>query len=208
MNSPPTIRTASVTDAATVAYVVATAFHSLDVCQWLIPDPRERAARLSDYFRIITDHAFRQGTVHVTTDLNAVAVWLSCPFPDPAGYDTRLAAACGPWTARFQNLDEQMYQAHPHDRGPHDYLAFLAVMPSAQGKGLGSALVEHHHAGLDRQRRPAYLEASNARSRKLYDRAGYRDCAPPLDLPYQGESLFPMWREPARQSSPHADRAS
>ncbi len=208
MNYTPKIRTASVTDAPTVAYVVATAFHPLDVCQWLIPDPQERAARFPDYFRIMVDHAFQHGTVHVTTDLNAVAVWLSWPFPDPADYDTRLAAACGPWTPRFQKLDEQMHQAHPHDQGAHDYLAFLAVMPPSQGQRLGTALLEHHHTELDRQGRPAYLEASNTRSRKLYEATGYRDCAPPLDLRYQGESMFPMWRDPASHPDSPEERDS
>jgi hypothetical protein len=201
MTHTPQIRTASITDAATVAYVIATAFRPLDVCQWLIPDPHDRANRLPDYFRIMVDHAFQQGTVHVTADLNAVSVWLSWPFPDPADYDTRLRAACGLWTPRFNILDQAMHQAHPQDRGPHDYLAFLAVMPYSQGQGLGRALLEHHHAELDRGGRPAYLEASNIRSRKLYDATGYHDCAPPLCLPYQGEPMFPMWRDPAPRSS-------
>jgi GNAT superfamily N-acetyltransferase len=197
MSHAANIRTASATDAATVAYVVATAFHPLDVCRWLIPDPTERADRFPDYFRILVDHAFGHGTVHVTTDLSAVAVWLSWPFPDPADYDTRLAAACGPWTPRFRMLDEAMHHAHPQDRGPHDYLAFLAVMPNAQGQGWGSALLTHRHTELDELGRPAYLEASNTRSRKLYEATGYRDCAPPLNLPYQGEPMFPMWRDPS-----------
>jgi GNAT superfamily N-acetyltransferase len=196
MTNAPMIRTAGVTDTATVAYVVGTAFHPLDVCQWLIPDPQERATRFPDYFRIMVDHALKHGIVHITTDLNAAAVWLSYPFPDPDDYDIRLAAACGPWTPRVQLLDQAMHQAHPRDRGPHHYLAFLAVMPYCQGQGWGTALLEHHRTELDRQGCPAYLEASNTGSRRLYERAGYRACAAPLNLPYDGEQMFPMWREP------------
>jgi GNAT superfamily N-acetyltransferase len=188
------IRPAGSTDAATVAHVVATAFHPLDVCQWLTPDPQERASILPHYFRIITEHAFAHGTVEVSTDLAAVAVWLCVPFPDLVDYQDKLATACGAWTPRFRALDEAMHRAHPTDRGPHDYLALLAVMPERQGRGLGTALLQHHHTALDQQHRPAYLEASNSHSRKLYERHGYTDCATPLDLPYEGERMYPMWR--------------
>jgi GNAT superfamily N-acetyltransferase len=77
------------------------------------------------------------------------------------------------------------------------FLAVLAIMPNAQGQGWGSALLTHRHTELDELGRPAYLEASNTRSRKLYEATGYRDCAPPLNLPYQGEPMFPMWRAPS-----------
>ncbi|GAA5200783.1 GNAT family N-acetyltransferase [Rugosimonospora acidiphila] len=190
------VRTASATDAATIAYVVATAFHPLDVTRWLIPDPQERANRFPHYARILIDHAFEHGTIHITTDLNAVAVWLPHPLPDPPSYATKLAYACGVWTPRFQLLDQAMHHAHPQDLGPHDYLAFLAVMPQYQGQGCGAALLDHHHNYLDEHGRAAYLEASNTHSRKLYTHHGYTDCAPPLDLHYQGEPMYPMWRQP------------
>jgi ribosomal protein S18 acetylase RimI-like enzyme len=193
MTPTHTLRRAEPDDAATVALLVATAFGDLDVCTWLVPDDAERARILPRYFSIVVDHAVTHGTVEVTADYSAAAVWLTAPFPDIPDYDTRLAAVCGRWTPRFRTLDEQMHHAHPHDV-PHEYLAFLAVAPAQQGRGAGTALLEHHHTILDAQRRPVYLEASNSRSRNLYTRHGYLDRAAPLDLPYHGEPMYPMWR--------------
>jgi GNAT superfamily N-acetyltransferase len=201
-----TIRRAIRADAATAAQVVATAFGDLDVCRWLVPDPDQRTSILAGYFRIVVEHAITHGTVETVTDKSAVAVWLPSSALDIADHDAKVTAACGPWAPRFQALEAAMHQAHPTDRGPHDYLALLAVLPDHQNQGLGSALLDNRHAVLDHAGRPAYLEASNSRSRTLYLRCGYDDCAPALELPYEGEPVYPMWRQAhsARAGSPPA----
>jgi predicted N-acetyltransferase YhbS len=84
---------------------------------------------------------------------------------------------------------------------PHHYLAFLGVAPELQGHGIGSGLLNHHHARLDAQGLPAYLEASTERSRDLYLRHGYTLTGDaPLVLPDNGPPIWPMWREPAGSS--------
>ncbi|GAA4564195.1 GNAT family N-acetyltransferase [Micromonospora coerulea] len=178
-----------------VAERIAGAFHVLAVTRWLVPDEAKREALLADNFEILVEHAMRHGIVHGTPDLAAVAVWLPQtgePAPPPADYDARLAAACGEWTPRFQHLDELFEAHHPH--GDHHHLVFLAVAPQWQGRGLGSALLRHHHAVLDAEGLPGYLEASSERSRELYGRHGYR-AAEPFRLP-DGAAFHPMWREP------------
>jgi hypothetical protein len=94
VNPPnPKIRRAIRSDAAAVARIVATAFHDLDICQWLVPDPTERAAILPGHFRIVVDHAINHGTVETTTDLAAVAVWLPSSAPAIPRYGIQLTAA-------------------------------------------------------------------------------------------------------------------
>lgn len=173
---------------------VATSFHPLDVCQWLVPDPQERAERFQPYFGIVTEHALRHGIVEYTPGFTGVAVWLKAPFPDIDDYDEKLAAAAGPWLERFQALDEQFHHAHPMD-APHGYLAFLGVLEGHQGKGIGTALLNHRLAEFDAEGLPTYLESSNPRSLRLYERVGYRRVNPDLDLPYQGEPMTPVWRD-------------
>jgi len=187
------IRLAVPSAGLTVAGLVATAFNPLDVSQWLVPDPQERYDIFPHYFGIVVDHALECGTVHVTNDLTGAAVWLPVPHPEIPGYDDKIEAACGEWADRFRQLDAAMHKAHP-TKADHDYLAFLAVHPTRQGHRYGTALLRHHLDHLDEAGRPAYLEASNSRSRDLYERLGWSDCAPTLDLPYQGERMYPMWR--------------
>ncbi|SDY41534.1 Acetyltransferase (GNAT) family protein [Micromonospora pattaloongensis] len=197
MNPPPvlTVRDAIGSDAPIVAALIGNAFHPLDVCQWLVPDPDERAAILPHNFRIFVDHALTHGTVQTTADLAGAAVWLPVPHPDITDYDDKVTATCHQWADRFRHLDDAMDRAHPVDRD-HHYLAFLAVRPDRQGHGYGTALLRHHLSELDREGTPAYLVASNSRSRRLYARHGFIDSAPVLDLPYQGEPMYPMWRDP------------
>ena len=66
-----------------------------------------------------------------------------------------------------------MAKVHPHE--PHHYLAFLAVRPGRQGHGLGTALLRDRLRRLDAAGAPAYLEASEPRSRALYVREGFRE---------------------------------
>lgn len=172
---------------------VATSFHPLSVCEWLVPDPQERTQRFQPYFGIVTEHALQHGIVEYTPGYSGVAVWLDAPFPDIDDYEAKLAAATGPWVERFNKLDEEFHHAHPMER-PHGYLAFLGVLEPHQGHGIGTALLNHRLAQYDAEGKPAYLESSNPRSRRLYERVGFSRCNPDLDLP--GDAMTPMWRDP------------
>jgi len=66
---------------------------------------------------------------------------------------------------------EQMGRFHPSE--PHWYLPFVGVDPSQQGKGFGSALLQHILIQVDRDNMLAYLESSNPRNIPLYKRHGF-----------------------------------
>ncbi|WP_426502999.1 GNAT family N-acetyltransferase [Dactylosporangium sp. McL0621] len=184
-----------------MARLIAESFAPLDVSRWLVPPAEARVAVLTGYFTVHVEHAMRHGQVDViemvdgaSRALVAAGVWFAVPHPDVAGYEARMATVCGPWRPRFRRLEDEMDRAHPRHGGPHAYLAFLATDERWQNQGLGSTLLDQRHRTLDQYRLPSYLEASNGRSRELYLRKGYADCAPLFDLPYDGEPLFPMWR--------------
>ncbi|MCH8850635.1 MAG: GNAT family N-acetyltransferase, partial [Chloroflexi bacterium] len=73
------------------------------------------------------------------------------------------------------------------------YLAMIGVDPARQGLGLGSALLAHTLAEVDREAKPAYLEASSERSRDLYARHGFEviGTIQVADSP----TMFPMVRK-------------
>ncbi|HEU5160981.1 MAG TPA: GNAT family N-acetyltransferase [Streptosporangiaceae bacterium] len=188
------IRRARPADAGRVAELVATAFAPLPAVSWLVPEPADRPRVMTANLRIFVDHAIEYGHVDLIDEAPAAAVWFprTDPIPEPADYDRRLAAACGPWTDRFRVLDSLFEENHPD--GPHYHLALLAVAPEWQSRGLGSVLLRRQHAELDATATAAYLEASSARSRDLYLRHGYEP-GEPFRLP-DGTPFWPMWRPP------------
>ncbi|MBO3736692.1 GNAT family N-acetyltransferase [Actinoplanes flavus] len=189
-----TIRRAEPDDVALVTGLLAAAFQSGEFGPWLIPDPRHRALAYPGYFRIFAEHAVEHGHVHVI-DQDAVALWYA--VDNEFGividdYVQRLRQAVGPALHRFLALDQAMHHHHPTGQ-PHDYLAFLAVHPSRQRRGLGAALLTHHHAGLDDEGRPAFLEATGPATRRVYERFGFEALVPYQVTP-DSPQLHPMWR--------------
>jgi GNAT superfamily N-acetyltransferase len=198
MNQTIAIREASGAEAGALAATLADSFQLDPVSGWLFPDSADRLDRHPHFFRIFIDVALADGRVHTTPDYEAVALWIDVD-PDNLGGSRNLGElfeeACGPSYRRFVRLDQAMYQHHP-SHIVHAYLAFVGVRPEWQGRGIGTALLCHRLDELDDWHRPAYLEASSARSRGLYERLGFRRLPPRIDLP-NGPSLWPMWRPPA-----------
>lgn len=195
----PRIRTATHDQLAEVTDLVADAFNPLSVSEWLVADPRTRHVCQRGQFGLVVEHAMEHGVVHLTEDRCAAAVWFdrTGAVPEPRDYDRRLREACGRHTPRFATLDAAFEEHHPESR--HHHLAFLAVRPDRQGEGIGTAVLDHHHRELDRNATAAYLEASDAGTRDLYARHGYRVISV-IDLP-DGPSMWPMWRDPAPEGS-------
>ena len=184
-------------DLDVLSLVIAEAFGDLAPSRWLIPDQAARREIFPGYFRLYLEHALARGVVHTTPGRTAAALWLPAgagtTWP-PDGHDERLAAATSPWTGRFAAFDAALDRHHP--AVPHHYLAILAVRPDRQGHGTGTALLDAHHAVLDRDPgMPAYLEASSLRSRDLYLTHRYSDHDPPIHLA-DGPPMYPMMRQP------------
>lgn len=187
-----------------VAEVTAEALQHTDIAHWLVPDDHARRHVLRDVMLIWASEALHRmrGLIDITTDLQAVAIWNTlgtCMFTPsttpytPENYDTRLPAACGPYTSRFRLLHQTLTHHHPSDT-PHHHLAFFAVVPRFQRQGRGAALLNQHHTEFAHT--PTYAEATTPQARTLYLQHEYRDCGAPVDLPENGPRIWPMWRTP------------
>jgi GNAT superfamily N-acetyltransferase len=190
-------------DTGVLSQVIADAFFPLAPCQWLVPDEAARRAILPPYFQMYVEHAMAGGLVATTPGRAGAALWIPIGTqPDfPAeGYSQWLAAITGRWLDRFTALDAEFDRHHPAGTA-HQHLALLAVAPGRQGQGIGTALLNTHHAVLDRDVVPAYLEASDLRTRALYLRHGYTDHGKPIQLP-GGPAMYPIWREPSPSTAP------
>jgi ribosomal protein S18 acetylase RimI-like enzyme len=170
------------------------AFGTDPMARWSLPDPGRYLAIFPAVVRAMGGRALDHGTADRAAGLAGVALWL----PPGVGMDEE---ALGAIMAESLSADrqeealaifEQMADHHPS--GPHWYLAMIGVDPSCQGKGYGSALLEHALRRCDRDGLPAYLESSNPANVPLYERHGFsvRGRIQVGSSP----NLVPMLREP------------
>ena len=171
------------------------AFAADPVIRWLLPDGARYVAHFPRLLRLVGDVASGTGAVDAVGGVAGAALWIApgtqLPEEEFAGLLQQSVEAVRQEDA-FALL-EQMDLHHPAE--PHWYLPFIGVDPLHQGRGYGSALLRTSLGRCDRERLPAYLEASSPRNRALYERHGFEavaevrvaDCSP----------LWPMVR-PAR----------
>ncbi|GGM66785.1 N-acetyltransferase [Micromonospora sonchi] len=188
------VRPATEADADRLIAVLAEAFHDGPVADWLIPDPEQRRAVYYRYFRDAFLHGLKHGEVYTTSDQSAVTIWHPHLEPTPTKPHQRLETLetiAGAHAPKIVLLEEMFDTFHPDE--PHHYLAYVAVDPQRQSRGIGTAMLNHYHRRLDQIGLPAYLEATDMRSRQLYLRLGYT-AGPPMVLPTQGPTVWRMWR--------------
>ena len=90
------------------------------------------------------------------------------------------------------------FDADPrHVPEPHWYVLVVAVDPTLQGRGLGSALVEEGLARADHSNSPCYLETSEERNVRFYERYGLTVITK-VALGRGGPPAWAMRREPRR----------
>ncbi|MER5948345.1 GNAT family N-acetyltransferase [Streptomyces sp. NPDC001904] len=170
------------------------------VSSWVFPGAEYRRVRHSGLMGAFTDATLAEGSggyVDLLEDDSAVALWMEvpdAPHADDEDGPAQVREAVDPDNARIEEIARLLDEAHPQGRA-HTYLWMIGVAPERQGEGLGTALMTPVLDRCDRAGRPAYLEASSARSRALYERLGFTVMNRPLQLP-DGPTMWPMWREP------------
>ena len=199
-------RRARAEDAALLARLFAAAFARDPGFDWIARRGPRRAEGLERFFFwLLQVRAIPFGEVWLANDGSVAAAWLPPDVPATAGglmEQIRLLPMflrlCGlPRMARGSAMADAMEKHHPHAR--HYYLAFIAVAPRLQGMGLGSAILEATLKRADDAGLPAYLENSNPKNTRLYERHGFvrqQNIAPPAAPP-----LIAMWRD-ARKIAP------
>lgn len=193
MNTPA-IRPVTAADEAAAIAVVVLAFGTDPAARWTWPDPQQYLTHFPGFVRALGGKAFAHGGAHCVDGCAGAALWLPPGVrPDE---DALMALLQRTGSARVQKdllaVFEQMERYHPQD--PHWYLPFIGIDPSRQGKGYGSALMEHALDACDREHAPAYLESSNPKNVPLYERHGFEL----LGTIQAGSSppIFPMLRKP------------
>jgi len=181
-----------------VVTALSAAFHRDPVFEWIYTDESWRREAVPAFFSLLTPAFASRSQSRVTWDGDGAALWLLpgeqlLSDEEAESFMAEAAEDAGPAAGRLMQAFEIFEEHHPTE--PHWYLGFLGVIPSRQGHGIGSELLETTLDRVDYAGEPAYLEATSADNRRLYERHGFK-VVRDLPLP-NGPTVFPMWRDPA-----------
>ncbi|GAB4001310.1 GNAT family N-acetyltransferase [Nocardioides ultimimeridianus] len=186
---------------ATATALLADAFFRDPVMAWLLPAEQRRKEALERFFALETEHvlghpdsllASRRGTARGVLLVLPPGRWKTS-FLSQARHGAAYASIFRFRLGRANALQSRLQRLHP--REPHYYVPMIGVATTAQGTGVGSALLEQLCARCDAEGLPAYLEATSPESARLYSRHGFvtkrtltsfdrkrRSTMPPIEL--------------------------
>lgn len=179
----PAVRVARSNELDTASAVLTDAFvDEAGLNYWLRQDARKDPARRQFFDAVVRKALNPKRDLWVADRDGAVmgsAVWLA---PGLKAFDfpwwrelfytplfLSIAGVAG--MDRARDLGRRLAANHPSV--PHAHLQFLGVSSSAQGQGVGSAILKETLAPLDASGTVGYLEASTERNVALYARHGF-----------------------------------
>ena len=194
------VRRASAEDLPALTRALARAFLDDPVARWSCPPERLRAPVLERFHGTRLRQLHGHEEVWTTDDLACAALWAP-PQRWRSSWREDLAltrsVARGRIAARLPlTVTGMLGLERKHPREPaHWYLAVLGTDPAAQGRGLGSAVLQPVLERCDADEVGAYLESSKERNIDFYARHGFRVMGE-IKLSF-GPTMWPMWRDPA-----------
>jgi ribosomal protein S18 acetylase RimI-like enzyme len=180
--------------------VLARAFQDDPAWVWLIPDAEKRRRLLPWLFRVGFD--VTAADVWTTAGvIRGAARWLPPGRPPmrvgpmlKALVTTpfRLGSAIAPFLAYGRAVEALRAETMPD---PHWYLAGIGVEPSAQGRGVGAALLEPGLTAAARAGLPAVLLTNSEANLGFYERHGFQ-VVREGDTPQGGPHAWAMVKPP------------
>lgn len=192
------IARAGAADRDALSEVLARAFQDDPVLGYVVPDAARRRERLPAVFAAFADVYLPHDESYLAADGAGGALWAP-PGSEPLSgeplevFGERMSTILEEDAERAFRVDAVLGEHHPEE--DCFYLQFVGVVPGHQGRGTGSRLLRAVLDRCDASATPAYLEATSADNRRLYERHGFESIRE-LTLP-DGPPLWPMWREPA-----------
>ncbi|WP_205513546.1 GNAT family N-acetyltransferase [Longitalea arenae] len=188
------IKSANKSDQEQAIAVITLAFATDPLSRFIYPDPHRYLSYFPEVVGLFAGNAFKQGTAYYVNAFSGVALWLP-PNVHPREEEMEALLKQTVPEQIQENVFavlKQMGDYHPAE--PHWYLPMIGVDPSHQGKGHGSALMQHALTRCDQENKLAYLETATPRNIPLYKRYGFEllatiqiGSAPPV---------YPMVRQP------------
>ncbi|OTA19945.1 Puromycin N-acetyltransferase [Xenorhabdus beddingii] len=157
-------------------------------------DHRQRVQRYQETF--LRKVGMTVGHVWATDDGTAVSIWTA---PDIENSE----AVFAPLSIEFEKIAgtranvmqaSEVVMAKERPKFPCWFLGAVAVDPDFQGKGLSRAVIEPGIERAEREGLPVFLETSDDKNVKFYERLGFEVTAA-YPLPFDGPVTYAMIRQ-------------
>ena len=188
------VRTMTQDDENRAIDTVVLSFVGDPMTRWVWPEAQQYLAAMPRFVRAFGGAAFAQGGGFCSDEYAGAALWLRPGVhPDEKRLVELIESTAAPDAREAGGaIFEQMAKYHPEE--VHWYLPLIGVDPAHQGNGHGDALMQYALEHIDREKVPAYLEASSPRNIPFYRRHGFEQ----LGTIQVGSSpaIVPMLRRP------------
>jgi ribosomal protein S18 acetylase RimI-like enzyme len=173
----------AVSQKAQAAQMLARAFLADQAYSTIFPEEAERKQALQRLFGAVVSYSLVYGLVHSTPSVEGVACWLSPGNAEitlwrmlRTGLGLQRAVIGFSPVARQRVLAVLDYMDELHKRQvpePHWYLWLVGVEPDAQGRGIGSRLIQPVLTRADKEGLPCYLETQTESNVAFYQKRGF-----------------------------------
>ncbi len=171
-------RLARTEDADAMTETIATAFFDDPLWSWAFADVARRPEQFRVWWRVFVDSCFRNEWTWVTNNCESVAIWAPPGTSELTPAEEALLGALvadligGDHANAVLQVLARFEAAHPHD-APHYYLSIVATHDDHRGRGIAEALLAENLERVDAHHMPAYLESSNPKNLRRYQRLGF-----------------------------------
>lgn len=196
----PQIRPASAADKTALVEILADGFHDDPVMGWAF----NSFSAIPSFLKAMADLNFKAGGVaHIEAQGKGASLWLKPgqSYDQGFGFTLRMLginARHGGLTGARRGMAMGAFMAKHHPHEPHYYLFAIAARASAQGQGIGGAVMRAGLALADAEGMPCYLENSKERNLGFYRAHGF-EVLKEVETPDDCPPMWPMWR-PANPS--------
>ncbi len=164
------------TDNPEIAETLALAFQNEAGWSYVIPDAKQRAARLPGAFYLLLREDHKKGAVFGTDEFEAVTLWRGPGQAHDSLWDRARMVVPFAQVLRgslFRALEVADLIEKHLPKEPFWYLHFAGCHPSFKGFGFGGAAIRAGLERADADGLPAYLETADEKNVALYQSFGF-----------------------------------
>jgi ribosomal protein S18 acetylase RimI-like enzyme len=201
-NLQSTVIKADAGDLEILRDVLVKAFQNDAFTNWIVKNDQKRLKRFNEFFDCsLKTFGLPNGHLYTNKERTGAALWIPPGNYKPDSINNVFLLPA--WLKvvgleRFLKIMKGTSFLTKHHPGPqYFYLMTLGTLPSMQGKGIGSALLQPVLDICDRDKIPACLETSDETNLKFYQKHGFT-IKEVLTIPYGGPTTWIMTREPKK----------